>query len=820
MGAGEIPSAIARGKAAESPDAVKPLRIGIGAGLLAGLFLFVAYLAQPVPARIIRLFGGPTDELGRKGGLEMVWLPPPGMDAAALEQRFAGREQGATLRKSKDGYIVTVPGVSRDDVETVASRIGAGGGGLAFQEVVITPKMADLARVLDLPMKGQSPIDLEVDQWRPDEGGDVHTDYYLLADSQRLIEDALASAKAKGWQLPAGTHIALETFEGHENHKPYWRTYVLADRVALGGESIANAAGSYDPNTNRPIVLLDFDRAGAEIFGEVTARIVGQKLAIVVDGMVKSAPIINGRIAGGRASITMGGSDPRTQEHERDLLVAVLRGAALPGGGTLVSSRWVPPGDTASKVWPARVVIAVGAGLLVGLLAWALVRALRPTRRRASVPAAGPLPWSRLFVTLLAPVAIVALSHVPLLGVDYDELAGSDGTGGLLGMFNMSSDLRSTLNIGVLGVTPIVSAYVLVELLALAIPGWRRRRHAGPVARRPVDHAVAMLAFVLVLFQGWMVVRYLESLLRDVGNYEAAGLSRPLVVASLAAGTLVYAIVAHVIRRWGLANGYGALLAGSWLVGMVWPWLTAGPLVSLPHLFGAALILFVAVTVVAVLRWRVGSVGEASLRVPVPGIVPASDAGGLALLFVLLASLPVPPEASGRFIDVTRYLHEHASLVVVIMLSLTALWSWAFARPSGLSRLATRAGLAAPAPRTFWRAVGLSAAVLLFLLGPSLVPGAQSGNPLLIALVVAFGLDVFDDLRARRGELVVAWSLQHAQHADLVGDDFASADIPCHLTSTNLRTLLAFFGPFAPIDVLVPAAHAAAARDRIAALVA
>lgn len=819
MGAGEIPAAIAQGKAAETPDAVNPLRVGIGAGLLAALFLFVAYLAQPVPARIIALFGAPTDELGRRGGLEMVWLPPAGMGDATLEQRFAGREHGAKLRKDKDAYIVTVPGVSREDVETVAARIGAGGGGLAFQEVVITPKMADLARLLELPMKGQSPIDLEVDQWRPDEGGDVHTDYYLLADSPKLIEDALASAKAKGWQLPEGTHIALESFEGYEDKKPHWRTYVLADRIALGGESVAGAVGSYDSNTGRPIVLLDFDRAGAEVFGELTGRIVGQKLAIVVDGMVKSAPIINGRIAGGRASITMGGSDPRTQEHERDLLVAVLRGAALPGGGTLVSSRWVPPGDTAGKVWPARIVIGAGGGLLVGLLAWALVRALRPTRRRAPPRAVGPLPWTRMFVTLLAPAAILALSRIPVFGVDYGELSGSDGTGGFLGMFNTSSDLRSTLNLGVLGVTPIVSAYVLVELLALAIPGWRRRRHAGPVARRPLDHAVAMLAFVLVLFQGWMVLRYLESLLRAIGNYEATGLSRPLVVASLAAGTLVYAIVAHVIRRWGLGNGYGALFAGSWLVGIVWPWLTTGPLVSMPHLFGGTLIVFVAVTVVVVLRWRVSAVGEASLRVPVPGIVPASDAGGIALLFVLIASLPVPPDASGRFIDVTRYLHEHASLVVAIMLSLTALWSWAFARPSGLSRIATRAGLATPLPRTFWRAVGLSAAALLFLLGPSLLPGTQSGNPLLIALVVAFGLDVFDDLRARRGDLVVAWSLQHAQHADLVVHDLASADISCHLVSTNLRTLLAFFGPFAPIDVLVPSAQAVAARDRIAALV-
>ena len=71
--------------------------------------------------------------------------------------------------------------------------------------------------------------------------------------------------------------------------------------------------------------------------------------------------------------------------HERDLLVATLRGAGLPAGGQLISVRHLAPGDTTPKVWTARLIIALGGGALVGLLAWAIIRALRPTRRRAPV---------------------------------------------------------------------------------------------------------------------------------------------------------------------------------------------------------------------------------------------------------------------------------------------------------------------------------------------------------------------------------------------------------------------------------------------------
>jgi hypothetical protein len=178
-----------------------------------------------------------------------------------------------------------------------------------------------------------------------------------------------------------------------------------------------------------------------------------------------------------------------------------------------------------------------------------------------------------------------------------------------------------------------------------------------------------------------------------------------------------------------------------------------------------------------------------------------------------------------RLAELSHALTEHRRVVFAIMFAMTIVWSYAFARPRVLAPIAARVGLVAPSVATFWRATLLSLAMLIFVVAPALLTYLLAPttfqsltDPIMVGIVVAVALDVLDDARTRRSSLVSAWSLQHAQQSDLVAHDLASADIPCHLSSSHLRTLLAFFGPFAPIDVLVPPQHATAARERIAKL--
>ena len=84
-----LPTAVASGVEAGPDDAivpVKPLRVAIGAGVLAALYLLVLYLANPVPGRFVRLVGGRGDVVGREGGVRIVWQPPPRLDPREAER--------------------------------------------------------------------------------------------------------------------------------------------------------------------------------------------------------------------------------------------------------------------------------------------------------------------------------------------------------------------------------------------------------------------------------------------------------------------------------------------------------------------------------------------------------------------------------------------------------------------------------------------------------------------------------------------------------------------------------------------------------------
>jgi hypothetical protein len=100
----------------------------------------------------------------------------------------------------------------------------------------------------------------------------------------------------------------------------------------------------------------------------VAMFVAGRKLATLLDGNIKSAPIINGPIRGGRASITMGGGDQSHMERERSELVAVIGAGAMPPLRE-ESAREFP--ELTGVAWPKLV---PGLAVLLGLVAFAVLR--------------------------------------------------------------------------------------------------------------------------------------------------------------------------------------------------------------------------------------------------------------------------------------------------------------------------------------------------------------------------------------------------------------------------------------------------------------
>ncbi len=119
--------------------------------------------------------------------------------------------------------------------------------------------------------------------------------------------------------------------------------YLLKKTPELTGEYIADARHTVyqggDPSLQgRPIVELSFDKKGTIMFSRVTEQNVGKRLAIVLDNVVQSAPVIRERIPGGNAMI----SGMESMEEAKELAI-VLRSGALPAPVETVEERSVGP---------------------------------------------------------------------------------------------------------------------------------------------------------------------------------------------------------------------------------------------------------------------------------------------------------------------------------------------------------------------------------------------------------------------------------------------------------------------------------------------
>lgn len=111
----------------------------------------------------------------------------------------------------------------------------------------------------------------------------------------------------------------------HEDAKNPNIKYLLNQIPVLDGAMLIDAKVAFDRNNNQPIINFTLNSEGAKIFGDFTGENVGNRLAIVLDGKVYSAPRINERIGGGSGQI----SGAFTVEEARDVAIALRSGALL-----------------------------------------------------------------------------------------------------------------------------------------------------------------------------------------------------------------------------------------------------------------------------------------------------------------------------------------------------------------------------------------------------------------------------------------------------------------------------------------------------------
>lgn len=138
-------------------------------------------------------------------------------------------------------------------------------------------------------------------------------------NNAELVKQYLADKN--NFVVPVGYEL-LTTSEFRPGQEPKVEYYFVNKIPEMTGKGISNAMATKDEFGQRKIQLR-FSQAGAEDFARVTSRNIGRQLAIVLDGNLYCAPVVNQAITGGSAEISGRFSD----EEAKSIADALVSGS-------------------------------------------------------------------------------------------------------------------------------------------------------------------------------------------------------------------------------------------------------------------------------------------------------------------------------------------------------------------------------------------------------------------------------------------------------------------------------------------------------------
>ena len=244
------------------------------------------------------------------------------------------------LSQGKDRIIVQLPGVK--DIKRAKELIGK----TAKLEFKIVNDEIPLATMNDWVVKGE-------------EAGIV----FKKGERFSAFVDKLNKFLIK--DLPEGYELAFEKKVNKFKNEIESKTpYLVESNPRLTGDALQDARVSIDQRENKPYVSLDFKSTGAKVFEETTGENIGKRMAIILDGNVYSAPVIQARIGGGRAQVTLGTGGYNALLKEARDLALVLRAGALPVQLDFLEQRTVGPSLGEDSIVSARFAGLVGCALV------------------------------------------------------------------------------------------------------------------------------------------------------------------------------------------------------------------------------------------------------------------------------------------------------------------------------------------------------------------------------------------------------------------------------------------------------------------------
>lgn len=244
------------------------------------------------------------------------------------------------LAQGNDRIVVQLPGVR--DIERAKELIGKTAR-LEFKMVNDTIAPQTMQGWLDKATKAGITY----------KKGDRFSDYL------KKMNELLKSDIPEGHELAFEKKVNKAT--GEEANIPF----VVESIAKITGDDLSDARVQIDQQKNDPYVSMDFKAAGAKRFEEATGANIGRRMAVILDGNVYSAPVIQAKIGGGHAQITLGGgiNFNKSMADAKDLAL-VLRAGALPVQLDFLEQRTVGPNLGKDSIEKTKLASIIGCTLV------------------------------------------------------------------------------------------------------------------------------------------------------------------------------------------------------------------------------------------------------------------------------------------------------------------------------------------------------------------------------------------------------------------------------------------------------------------------
>ena len=204
----------------------------------------------------------------------------------------------------------------------------------------------------------------------------------------------------------------------------------------------------------------------------------------------------------------------------------------------------------------------------------------------------------RLWFLLLALIVYRIGAHIPVPGIDPDQLASlfKGQQGGILGMFNMfSGGALRRFTVLALGIMPYISASIIMQLMTVVVPQLEALKKEGEAGRRTITKYTRWFTVGLATFQALGIAVALES---QPGLVIDPGIQfRFTAVVSLVTGTMFLMWMGEQITERGLGNGISILIFAGIAAGLPAAVAGMGELVNTGSMSAIAALFIVALVV-------------------------------------------------------------------------------------------------------------------------------------------------------------------------------------------------------------------------------